>query len=267
MAVITRISAQKKHKDRYNIYIDRGNGEEFGFGVSEDVLIGFALAKGKEIDENEWREILFEDQVKKAFNMAGNFLSYRMRSVKEIEDYLKKKEFDSEVIEQVIGRLKSHGYIDDEEFAKMFVDSRKRSSSKGPAAIKQELKKKGLSEGEMEKAINRFSEEEQIVAAASFAEKQAKRHRKKSNTEMKRSIMQTLAGKGFSRDVIEAALNEAKLVKDEDEEWEALKAEAEKASRRFRKYEGWEFEQRLKQHLYRKGFPFPFIEKYLRENE
>ncbi|HET7656962.1 MAG TPA: recombination regulator RecX [Bacillales bacterium] len=267
MAVITRISAQKKHKDRYNIYIDRGSGEEFGFGVSEDVLITFALAKGKEIDEVEWREILFEDEVKKAFNMAVNFLSYRMRSVNEIQEYLKKKEFADEVSAQVVERLKRLRYIDDEEFAKMFVESRKRSSSKGPVAIKQELKKKGVPEQETAEALDRFTEEEQIAAAVRSAEKLAKRHRKKSNADMKRSIMQTLVGKGFSRDVIEAALNQAELEKGEDEEWAALEAEAEKADRRFGKYEKWEYKQRMKQHLYRKGYPMPLIERYLSNNE
>lgn len=267
MAVITRISTQKKNNGRYNVFIDRGNGEEFGFGVSEDVLISYSLAKGKDINEAEWREILFEDSVKKAWNMAIHFLSYRMRSVKEIRDYLQKKEIESAVIDQVIDRLKNQRYIDDDEFAKMFVDSRKRSSTKGPLAIKRELKKKGISEQETAEALNRFSETEQIEAAAAFAEKQAKRHRKKSSADMKRSIMQALAGKGFSRDVIDAALSKAELEKSESEEWQALTTEAEKASRRFGKYEGWDFNQRLKQHLYRKGYPLPYIERYLREKE
>ncbi|HET7616396.1 MAG TPA: RecX family transcriptional regulator, partial [Bacillales bacterium] len=137
MANITRITTQKKHKDRYNVFLDRGNGEEFGFGVSEDVLVAFTLGKGKEIDENELKSIIFEDEVKTAFNLAVRFLSYRMRTVKEITDYLQKKEAEPEVIEKVIGRLEHHQYIDDEEFAKSFVASRKRTSSKGPAVIRR----------------------------------------------------------------------------------------------------------------------------------
>lgn len=265
MVVVTRISTQKKHRDRYNIFIDRGNGEEFGFGVSADVLVAFALNKGQEINESELKTIIFEDEVKTAFNLAVKFLSYRMRSVKEIQDYLRKKDMGPEVIDKVVQRLKHHRYIDDSEFAKMFVESRKRTSAKGPAAIRQELRRKGVPEGEAVKAISEFSTEEQIQVAAVFAAKQAKRHKKKSNADMKRSIMQTLAGKGFSRDVIDAALNEAELDKNEEDEWEALVVEAEKASRKYKKYQGWEYSQRMKQHLYRKGFSFPMIERWLKD--
>ncbi|HET7580434.1 MAG TPA: recombination regulator RecX [Bacillales bacterium] len=267
MAVITRIAVQKKNKKRFNIFLDRGNGEEFGFGVSEDVLVAFALGKGQEIDEAELKNIVFEDEIKVAYNLAVNLLSYRMRSVKEIRDYLQKKEMQNEVIEKVVERLKHQQFIDDLEFAKVFVRSRKRTSSKGPGAIYQELRKKGVPEGDIAAGLEEYPEEEQIEAAAKFAEKQAKQQRKKSSADMKRSIAQTLAGKGFAREVINAAVSEADVEKDEDDEWNALVAQAEKAERKYRKYEGWEYEQRMKQHLYRKGFPFALIERFLNEKE
>ncbi|HET7579282.1 MAG TPA: recombination regulator RecX [Bacillales bacterium] len=266
MATVTRITKQKKHQDRYNVYLDRGSGEEFGFGVSEDVLVSFALSKGKEIDETELAGIIFEDEIKKAFNLAVNYLSYRMRSVKEIQDYLRKKDFGPEVIEKVLPRLEHYRYIDDAEFAKMFVRSRKQNSSKGPSAIRQELFQKGVAEHDIANALEGFTPEEQIEKATAFAEKQAKHHKKKSNADVKRTIAGTLAGKGFSREVIDAALEQAEFAKDEDDEWNALVTQAEKAARKYRrKYEGWEYEQRMKQHLYQKGFPFSMIEAYLSE--
>ena len=36
---ITRITTQKNNSERFSIFIDKGNGEEFGFGVDQDVLI------------------------------------------------------------------------------------------------------------------------------------------------------------------------------------------------------------------------------------
>ncbi|HEU5139198.1 MAG TPA: recombination regulator RecX [Bacillales bacterium] len=267
MAVITRITVQKKNKSRFNIFLDRGHGEEFGFGVSEDVLVAFAISKGQEIDEAELKDIVFEDEIKVAFNLALNSLSYRMRSVKEIKDYLRKKETASEVIEKVLERLEHHQYVDDREFAKSFVRSRKRTSTKGPGAIYQELRQKGVAEGEIVSALEEYPQEEQMETAAKFAAKQARQHRKKSNTDMKRSIAQSLAGKGFDREVIDLALNEGELEKGDDEEWEALVLQAEKAHRRYNKYEGWEYEQRMKQYLYRKGFPFLMIDQYLAGRE
>lgn len=267
MTVITRITTQKKHRGRYNVYIDRGEGEEFGFGVSEDVLVTYALSKGKDIDEDQLKEIIFEDEIKTAFNLAVNFLSYRMRSVKEIQNYLRKKDIRSDVIDQVINRLEKQQYVDDAEFARAFVESRKRTSSKGPAVIYQELHKKGVPDGTIMKALERFSFDEQVTTATRFAEKQAKRHRNKSTRQMQQAILQTLIGKGFDRDVIEAAIQKTELEKDENDEWQALVVQAEKAHRKYQKYEKPEYEQRMKQHLYRKGFPFEMIERYLQGRE
>lgn len=46
MPVITKITAQKKLKDRYNIFTDAGDGEKYAFSVDEDVLIKHQLKKG-----------------------------------------------------------------------------------------------------------------------------------------------------------------------------------------------------------------------------
>lgn len=267
MAVITRITTQKKSRKRFNIFLDRGNGEEFGFGAGEDVLVTFALGKGKEIDEDELKSIIFEDEVKTAFNLAVNFLSYRMHSVKEVKDYLQKKEMNPEVTPRVLERLAHHTYIDDAEFAKTFVRSRKRASSKGPAFIRQELIQKGISEDHIIKALEEYPFDEQVGTAAVFASKQAKQQKKKSNAELKQNIMRILMGKGFSSDVIQTALNEATLKKGEDEEWQALIGQADKAQRKYQKYEGWEYERRMKQHLYGKGFPVALIDRYLENSK
>lgn len=45
MPVITKITTQKNSGERYNVYLDYGKGEEFGFGVDENVLIKYDLKK------------------------------------------------------------------------------------------------------------------------------------------------------------------------------------------------------------------------------
>lgn len=87
MPFITKISTQKKNTERFNIFLD----EKYAFSVDADVLVRFDLKKGKELDELDILEIQYGDDVKKAFNRAVEFLSYRMRSEKEVRDHLKKK--------------------------------------------------------------------------------------------------------------------------------------------------------------------------------
>ena len=45
MAVITKIEVQNASKERFNIYIDKGQGEEYGFSVDQVILIKHGLQK------------------------------------------------------------------------------------------------------------------------------------------------------------------------------------------------------------------------------
>ncbi|MFP3441163.1 RecX family transcriptional regulator, partial [Pantoea sp. SIMBA_133] len=67
------------------------------------------------------------------------------------------------------------------------------------------------------------------------------------------------------RDIIQEVMEQINLDKGDNEEWEALVMQAQKAERRYSKLGRREFDQKMKQFLYRKGFPFPLINKYLEE--
>ncbi|MCK4649219.1 RecX family transcriptional regulator, partial [bacterium] len=62
--------------------------------------------------------------VKKAKDYAFKLLSYRPRSIKEIRNRLKKKDYSSKVILEVIKDLKRLKFLNNKEFARMWVESR-----------------------------------------------------------------------------------------------------------------------------------------------
>ncbi|WP_349409483.1 recombination regulator RecX [Pseudalkalibacillus sp. SCS-8] len=263
---ITKITVQKKNKSRFNVFIDRGNGEEFGFAIHEEVYIKSGIRKGMELTNEEMEEMKLEDQFQKGLSQAMNFLSYRMRSAEEIRAYLLKKEIEPSTIKAIIQRLEENGYVNDLEFAKMFIRSKITTTKKGPLALKQELKKKGVSDSLIEQAIETYSVEEQVEEATKLATKKAKQDKKLSENARKQKVAQFLQQKGFPWGVVEQAIENASLEKDEDEEREALDIQAIKAHRKYQKYEGWEYKQKMKQFLYRKGFPITLIEEWLDEN-
>lgn len=264
---ITKITVQKKNKSRFNVFIDRGNGEEFGFGIDEEVYIKSNIRKGTELTEKEVHSLQLQDQFQKGLNMSMNYLSYRMRSMDEIRQYLIKKEFESHTAEAVIERLKELGYLDDLEFAKMFIRSKVMTTKKGPKALKQDLKQKGVDDLTIENALTIYTEEEQVEEAATLVEKKAKQYKKLSEHALKQKIGQVLQQKGYAWSIIEQAIEKASLSKDEDEEREALNLQAEKAHRKYKTYSGWEYKQKMKQFLYRKGFPVNLIDEWLDENQ
>lgn len=265
MTVITKITVGKKNKSRYNIFIDQGNGEEFGFSVSEDVLIKMNLKKGMTIDQLDAMEIAYQEEVQRAFSYALNYLSYRMRSEVEIQTYLKEKEYEEHVIKEVIHKLTQLKYINDEEFAKAFVQTRINAGDKGPNVIIQELKIKGVSSCHMENALQLYTKELQLRHVEKHIEKLMKNHSKLSNVGWKRKVEQTLIRKGFSSYIIEEVFQNIEIPQDDQQEWESICKHGDKAYRRLNKYSGYEFEQRMKSALYRKGFAMELIERYLEQ--
>ncbi|MEH7247771.1 recombination regulator RecX [Neobacillus niacini] len=267
MTVITKITTQQKNQDRFNIFMDYGKGEEYAFSVDSDVLIRFQLKKGMEIDEFSILEIQFQDDIRKAYNQAINYLARRMRSEKEIREYLAKKEVEEPIVNEVLHKLAAQKYINDEEFAFSYIRTQKNTTDKGPDLIRMELREKGITEGIIKVVIREYPLEEQVEKAIKVSEKLMKKSSKESQRIAKQKAEQLLLRKGYPFDVIHLALNEADIEKEEDEEMEAIRYQGEKAQKKYSKYSGFEYVQKVKVALYRKGFSMDLIEKYLEESK
>ncbi|WP_345242956.1 recombination regulator RecX [Pontibacillus salipaludis] len=266
MPKITKITTQKKNTQRYNIFLDRGEGEAYAFSVDEEILIEYMLRKGKELDEPTIEVLVEKDGYHKAYSLALNYLSYRMRSVKEMRTYMREKEYDEDKIDYVVDRLVKEGLLNDQEFAVALVRTRLHTSSKGPMLVKKELIEKGLTANEAEDALQHYPYEDQVEKASKWVEKKLRLDGKKSFKQQIQKVQQTLMQKGFPQDVIKVAMEDVKEEKDNDAEWEAVVHQGEKALRKYAsKAEGYELKHKIKGALYRKGFPFELIEQFLEE--
>jgi regulatory protein len=265
MAIITKITTQQKNQDRYNIFMDYGKGEEFAFSVDENVLIKYQLKKGLELDEFSLMEINYHDDIQKAYNSAISYLARRIRSEKEIKDFLLKKEMEEPVIQEVIHKLIEQKYIDDREYAFAYVRTQVNTTDKGPGLIGMELKERGINQKYIEHALGQYSFELQVEKTASISEKFFQKNTKDSNRVLKQKLETLLVRKGYSFEVINLAQSSIDIDKPADEEFEAIKYQGSKAHRKFSHYTGFEFEQKMKQFLFRKGFSIETIERYLLE--
>lgn len=266
MAIITKITTQKKNQDRFNIFLDYGKGEEYAFSVDSDVLIKFQLKKGMELDDFSFLEIQYQDDIRKAYNLAIHYLARRMRTKKEIKDYLLQKEMEEPAVNEALHKLAGQKYINDEEFAFSYVRTQKNTTEKGPDVITSELKEKGVTQNIIHNALKEYPQSEQIEKATKLCEKFFIKNKKDSERILRQKAEQMMLRKGYPFAVIQIAINEAEVEKDDDEEMEAIQHQGEKAQRKYSKYTGFEYEQKMKQALYRKGFSMELIEKYLAEN-
>jgi regulatory protein len=267
MPMITKISVQKHNKDRYSIFTDSGAGEEYAFSVDEDVLIKHQLKKGMELDDLSVTEMLFQDDIRKAFNMAINYLAHRMRSESEVRDHLKKKEVAEPVVKEAIHKLHELKFLNDEEFALAFVRTNVNTTDKGPGLIKMELREKGIDPDIISKVVEELSSDAQIEKAIKLSEKYAQKNKNDSSRILKQKIEQMLQRKGYSFAVIRAALEETEIEKEDNSEMDALRYQGEKLHNKYAKMPGYEYRQKMKMSLYRKGFPMELIDEFISEKE
>ncbi|WP_099157593.1 recombination regulator RecX [Virgibacillus ndiopensis] len=266
MKKITRITTQKKRKNRFNIFLDDGQGEAYGFSVDEAVLIEYKLRKGLELDDSMIRTLVQKDNLHKSYTLAINFLSYRMRTIKEINDYLVKKEVEPEHITKIIERLINEKLLDDKMFANAFVQTRIHTTSKGPMLVKKELIDKGVSATIASDAIQQYTYEIQYEKAQKWVSKKLNSNNKHSFRKQIQQLQVTLVQKGFAKDVIKEVVADVQDVKDDDVEWEALVHQGEKILRKHQtKFEGYALHLKIKEALFRKGFTIELINKFLDE--
>ena len=71
-----------------------------------------------------------EELLKEAKLKALQLLTGMDRTESQLRDKLMQKEYPVEIVEQAIAYVKSFGYIDDERYAKRYVECKKASKSR-----------------------------------------------------------------------------------------------------------------------------------------
>ena len=264
MKVITKITRQKNNQERYNIYLD----EEYAFAVDEGILIKFGLMKGKTLEQFDIDEITYEDEIAKAFNKALHFLSFQMRSEYEVKKKLLDAGHGEAVVLEAVRKLESLGFLNDQTYSKALLETKKRTLKKGPRAIRQDLKKKGIDKALQDEVLETFTEEEQLEIAMQLAEKEVRAGSRRTPLQLKQKIQDVLMRKGYSFGIVNDVLERIDLER-QDDEWEGLiSSQGEKVWRKFTsRLSGTERNLKVKQALYQKGFPIEVINRFIEEKE
>src|SRR3989344_8437659 len=95
-----------------------------------------------------------EENRKLAFNFGLKYLSFRNRSTKEVYDYLIRKNFIEETLNPVLKRLVDMKFLNDENFAEQWVESRQKYKNKSKYFLKQELRQKGVNSQTIDATLN-----------------------------------------------------------------------------------------------------------------
>ena len=147
----------------------------------------------------------------KLYARALRFLAKRPRSEKEIIDNLKKKNASDKQITLIITELREYKFLNDEDFAKWWIEQRKILKPMGWRVLELELKQKGIAKEIIEELRFKMQDsrkETELETAMKLAEKRFKRLQGASKDEVYRKIGGFLARRGFAMDTIKAVIDQ-----------------------------------------------------------
>jgi regulatory protein len=127
----------------------------------------------------------------------------RPRSEWEMREYLKRKGYEQEQSDTILNKLSSRNYIDDLDFAKRWVESRRLLKSTSKRRLIQELRAKRVADDIINQVLDADETDEQAVLRELIAKK-----RSQTRYQDPQKLMQYLVRQGYNYDDIKTVLRE-----------------------------------------------------------
>jgi regulatory protein len=209
--VITAIEPQVRAKDRVSVFVDGA----FALGLHIEVAESLGLAEGKRIDPAALEELAHREELRRARDAALRFLGVRARSRTEVRRRLERGGFEAAIIEEAMDSLASHGYLDDVEFSRQWVEARSEGRGLGSRRLAAELRQKGIEREVIGEALGQVDPALEVEQATGLAQKRQSQLKGEEPRAAKRKIAAYLQRRGYSWEVCSQAL--ARVFRDDDE--------------------------------------------------
>ena len=203
---ITRLVAQKKNPDRISVYLDG----TYAFGVYIDLVASFELRKGLMLSVEDQHRIAEADQLLVARVKAMHYLALKARTEHEVRQKLLRQGFSDTVVESVVERLHERGYLDDEAYARSFVQGRFNNKGYGPQRIRNDLRRRGVAGALIEAALEQsMNEADTLSAARQHAEKRWEHLSRETDPRKRRKkLSDFLLRRGYTYDTVRRVAEE-----------------------------------------------------------
>lgn len=194
---VTAIKQQEKQKDRYSIFVD----EAYSFSLSATALLQSGLAVGQDLNEQtvkEYKQLSADD---KLYGLVLRYIALRPRSKYEMEAYLVRKKASQQVAEKILHTLQEKHLLDDETFARIWVENRRLLKPVSKRRLQLELRQKRVAQDIIDSVLREDKTDDKTTLKELIARK-----RKQSKYQDKEKLMAYLSRQGFSYSDIKEAL-------------------------------------------------------------
>lgn len=141
------------------------------------------------------------------------------RTRSQLADLLSSRGVPDEVAQACLDRFAELHLIDDAEYARMWVRSRHEQRRLPRRTLRYELQRKGVSNDDIEEALELVDDDDERVAAVELARKKAQATGDLAEQVRRRRMMSALMRRGFSGAVAAAAV--AEVLADDGDAYDA----------------------------------------------
>lgn len=188
--IVTALKVQKKDPNRINVYLDG----EYAFGVTR--IVAAWLKVGQSLSEEKLAALEKQEAGERALQKAFVMLSYRPRSESEIQKKLQDAGFESDVVEKTLNRLREGGMVQDQTFARTWIENRSTFRPRSQRFLAYELRQKGVRNEDIETALAEASSDDQLAYQAAC--RYARRLQGLDRGEFRKKLSAFLGRRGFS---------------------------------------------------------------------
>ncbi len=142
--------------------------------------------------------------IKKPLNLAMKYLSYQPRTVYEMKKYMERKGIEENDKGKIIKILLENNYLNDLDFAKLFIESRIKNKPKSKFAFRFELKKKGVTISIIDDILSQYSDQELAIKSV---KSKLRLWRDFDHDQLKKKMINYLRYRGFTYDICLSTLN------------------------------------------------------------
>lgn len=236
---------KKLANSRYKIFLD--NNETII--LNEDIILDNNLLFKREIDDLDY--LLEKNNKNDIYNKVVNYISIRIRSKKEIENYLKKFELLDSDFNYIINRLINNKLINDSLFVQCFINDKINLSYDGPYKINKELSKHDIDNNIIFDYLETINENIWIEKINTIISKQLKLNKKYNGFKLKNKIYLYLINLGYDSKMINVVFNNYSFNINNKNYEDVYKKIYNKYSK---KYKDEKLEYVVKQKLYEMGY-------------
>ncbi len=250
------LKIKKGTKNTYLIIL-----EEKTLVVTDDILVKYNLLTKKDYSEKEINMIEQEMKELTSYYDAISYISRKMRSQKEVETFLKKKEYSLETIQKTIHKLEKEHLLDEDKYLEAYLHDTLKFSLDGPNKIKRKLEQLGIQEEKINIHLEAIDEEIWQEKIKKIITKKMNGNQKYSEKVWKQKVINYLYQNGYDVSKEKYILEDINL----PNTLEIVRKEEQKIRKKLeRKFTDTELEYQIKEKLKQKGFKIEEIREVLK---